>query len=65
MHVHSEKLFNKQFIKTITFSNPYEVGKILFLGQIFEKRFLMNLQVLRSPESENHNLNFWSVCACI
>ena len=42
-----------------TFSHPYMVERILFWGQIFEMEILMNLQVLRSPESENHVFSRW------
>ena len=38
------------------------VEKVLFWGQIFEMEILMDLHVLRSPESENHIFNVWSVC---
>ena len=39
--------------------------KILFLGQIFEMEILMDLHVMRTPESENHIFSVWSVCACV
>ena len=41
--------------------------KVLFLGQLFEMEILMDLHVLRSPESENHIFSVWSeyVCVCV
>ena len=33
--------------------------KELFWGQIFEMEILMDLHVLRSPESENHIFSGW------
>ena len=33
--------------------------KVLFMGQIFKLEILLNLQVLRSPESENHVFSRW------
>ena len=41
------------------------VRKTLFLGQIFEMEILMNLYVLRSPESENDIFSVWSMCLCL
>ena len=44
------------------------VEKILFWGQIFEMEILMDLHVMRSPESENHFYAFGlslSVCVCV
>ena len=35
------------------------------LGQIFEMEILMDLNVLRSPEPENHIFSVWSVCMCV
>ena len=35
-----------------------------FLGQIFEVEILMNLHILRSPESKNHIFSGWSVSVC-
>ena len=46
------------------FSYPYMAQKILFLDQILETDFLMELHVLRSPESENHIFGYWSFCVC-
>ena len=34
----------------------------MFLGQIFEMEILLDLHVLRSPESENHIFSVWPVC---
>ena len=39
--------------------------KVLFLGQIFEKKIFMDLHAMRSPESENHIFNVWSVCVFV
>ena len=36
------------------------VVKVLFSGQIFEIKILMDLQVFRSPESEKHIFRGWS-----
>ena len=33
--------------------------KIFIGGQIFKKEFLMDLQVMRAPESENHIFSAW------
>ena len=38
--------------------------KVLFWGQIFEMDILMDLHVMRTPESKNHIFSFWSVCTC-
>ena len=40
------------------------VEKILFSGQIFEIEILIDWQVLRSPESENHILAV-GLCECV
>ena len=40
------------------------VEKILFFCQIFESEILMDLHVLRSPESENPVFSGWSV-SCV
>ena len=45
-----------------TFSYPCIVEKVLVLGQTFEMENLMDLDILRSPESKNHIFNIWSVC---
>ena len=37
----------------------------MFLGQIFEVEILMDLHVLRSPESEKHIFSKWSACVCV
>ena len=37
----------------------------MFMGQIFEMEILMELHVLRSPESKNHIFSKWSVCAYV
>ena len=41
------------------------VEKVWFLDQIFEMEILMDLHVMRSPESENHIFSVWSVCLCV
>ena len=58
---------------TIIFTDPQflfslihvMVEKILFLGQIFEMEILVDLQVMKSPESENHICSVWFVCMCV
>ena len=45
--------------------NHVIVEKALFWGQIFEMEILMDLHVLRTPESENHIFSVWSVCVCV
>ena len=52
---------NSFFFPFFTFSDPYRVEEILFLGQIFEMEILTHLHVLRSPESKNI-FSGWSVC---
>ena len=43
------------------------IEEVLFLGQIFEMEILMDLNVMRIFESENHIFSVWSVCmyACV
>ena len=36
--------------------------KILFWGQIFEMEILMDLHIMRSPETVNYIFSVWSVC---
>ena len=38
------------------------VEKVLFLGHIFEMEILMDLHIMRSPESTNHVCSISSVC---
>ena len=45
-----------------TFSYPYMEEKKVFLYQLFEMEILMDLDILRSPESEN---NFFSDASVI
>ena len=40
---------------------PISIESIV-LSQIFEVEILMDLHVLKSPESENHIFSTWSVC---
>ena len=51
--------------ETYYFLLLYMADKVLFLGQIFEMEILMDLHVLRSPESENHIFSGWSVSVCV
>ena len=44
--------------------NPYSRER-LFLDQNFEMKILMDLHVLRSPESKNHTFSVWSVCTSV
>ena len=37
----------------------------IVFGQIFEMEILMNLHILRSPESEKHIFSVWSLCVCV
>ena len=48
-----------------TFSYPYMVEKVLFLGQIFEMGILMDLHAIRTSESDNYIFSAWFVCLCI
>ena len=41
------------------------IEKILFLSQIFEVEFQMDLHVLRSPESEIHIFRGWFEYVCM
>ena len=41
------------------------VEKVLFLSQIFEMEFLMDLHVLRKFESESYISSSWSVCGSV
>ena len=51
------------FLDTILLSlTPVMVEKVLFLSQIFEMEILIDLHVMRTPESENQILNVWSMC---
>ena len=47
------------------FSYKCMVVKILFQDQIFEIEILMDLHVLRSPESENNISRGWSMRVCL
>ena len=64
-------LFNVQQVDSPLDSSSFftfsylKVEKVLFLGQIFEMEILMDLHVLRSPESENLIFSKWSVCVCV
>ena len=60
MHILKQRL-----VFIFTFSYPYIVEKVLFLNQIFKMEILMDLHVLRSPESENHIFSVWSVSLCV
>ena len=54
------------FITFIIFTFSYLLTeKVLFWGQISEMEILMELHVLRSPESENHIFSVWCVCMCV
>ena len=41
------------------------IEKVLFFGQIFKMEILMNLHVMRSPQSKNHIFSVSSVCMCV
>ena len=49
-------------LKIVTFYYFLLSRESIVLGQIFEMEILMDLYVLRSPESENHIFSKWSVC---
>ena len=42
-----------------------ELEKVLFLNQIFEIEFLMDLHTNRLPEGGNHIFSVRSVCMCV
>ena len=48
--------------KTFIFSYPYKIEKRLFLGQFFEREFLKDSCVLRSPEHKNHVFSGCFMC---
>ena len=62
-HTGKNKIHRPTFF--FTFSDPYMIEKVLFLGQIFEMKILLDLHVLRAPESKNHIFSGWSVCVCV
>ena len=41
------------------------VEKVLNLGQILEMEILIDLQVLRNPESENLIFSVWTLCVLL
>ena len=41
------------------------IEKVLFWGQIFEIEILMDLHVMKTPESKNQIFSIWSVCMCV
>ena len=49
----------------ITFPTHVMVEKVLFLGQILKMEILMDLHIMRSPESENHIFSVWSECVSV
>ena len=54
----SEKNFFYYFLLPIS-------RQSIVLGWNFEMQTLMDIHVLRSPESENHIFSVWSVCMCV
>ena len=48
----------------ITFSYPYMVEKVLFLGYPLQMKILMDLRILRPAELKNHIFN-GSTFACV
>ena len=48
-----------------TFCYPYMIDKVLFLAQIFKMKILIDLKLLRSPESEYNTFSDWSVHGCV
>ena len=57
----SQEAGNKMFI---TFPYPCMVEKVLFCGEILGMEILVYLLVLRSPDSEKHIFNGWSIYGC-
>ena len=51
-------------LNIFTFLYSYMVEKVP-LSKIFELEILMDLHVLRSPQSEKHIFSKWSVCMCV
>ena len=44
---------------------PCMIQKVFILGQFFEMQILMDLHVLKSPESENDIFSRWSLSLCV
>ena len=55
---------NYEYVTLNTFYFLLPIEKVLFFVQIFELEYLMDLHVLRSPESGKHSFSVWSVCVC-
>ena len=53
------------FLCCITFFYLCTAEKLLFWAKIFKMKILIDVQVLRSLEHENHIFSSWSVCVCI
>ena len=49
-HTGKNKIHRPTFF--FTFSDPYMIEKVLFLGQIFEMKILLDLHVLKALDSE-------------
>ena len=56
--------FQEYSLTYFYFLLPIRRESIVF-GQIFEMEILMDLHVLRSPESEKHIFSLQSVCMCV
>ena len=58
------ELFSILFLKRVFFFSLTHVmvEKVLFWGKIFEMEILIDVYVIRSPESEIHIFRVWSVC---
>ena len=41
------------------------VEKVLFWGHVFEMVNLIDVRIMRSPESKNNIFSAWSVCMCV
>ena len=56
---------NQNFEAGFLLSLTYKKRKYCFWVKFFEVQILMDLHVLRSPESENHIFSKWSVRMCV
>ena len=46
-------------------NHKYMKEKELFWCQIFKMEYLMDLHILRTSQSGNHNFSVWSICVCL
>ena len=67
-HIFFKKIACNQaffFFLYFNFSYLCIIEKVLFWGQTFEIEILMDLLVLRFPESENYIFSWWLVWICV